>query len=110
MEAPDLSSGELWYSPPGLKKLFLRDGHAGPDYGQLCQPDYPSLWAENADVALRYINDAPASHPNIFNNAKLNMDAADPGRLIGVLGILAPEENLGTAKIRQDKALAMAGA
>ena len=69
----------------------------GVNHGQLYKPDYTSLRAENADVALRYINDDPASYPNIFDNAKLNIDAADQGRLIEALRILATGEDLETA-------------
>ena len=69
----------------------------GVDHGQLYKPDYTSLNAENADVALRYINDDPASYPNIFNNAKFDVDTADQERLIQALEVLASGENLETA-------------
>ena len=69
----------------------------GVDHGQLYKPDYTSLNAENADVALRYINDDPASYPNIFNNAKFDVDTADQERLIQALKVLASGENLETA-------------
>ena len=49
----------------------------GPDHGALYKPDYRSLNAENADVALRYIGDDPAAYPNIFDNAKFDTDVAD---------------------------------
>ena len=39
----------------------------GPNHGQLYKPDYRSLNAENADVALRYTGDDPAGYPNIFD-------------------------------------------
>ncbi len=69
----------------------------GVDHGQLYKPDYTSLNAENVDVALRYINDDPASYPNIFNNAKFDVDTADQERLIQALEVLASGENLETA-------------
>ena len=69
----------------------------GVAHGQLYKPDYTSLNAENADVALRYINDDPASYPNIFNNAKFDVDTADQERLIQALKVLASGENLETA-------------
>ena len=69
----------------------------GPDHGQLYKPDYRSLRAENADVALRYINDDPASYPNLFDNAKFDVDEADQARLIEALRVLSTGENLETA-------------
>ena len=69
----------------------------GPDYGQLYKPDYRSLNAENADVALRYIGDDPDLYPNLFDNAKFDVDAADRARLIEALRVLSTGENLDTA-------------
>ena len=53
--------------------------------------------AENADVALRYIDDNPQSYPGIFENAKFYTTEADRRRLIGALKTLASGENLETA-------------
>ena len=69
----------------------------GADYGQLYKPDYTSLNAENADVALRYVGDDPASYPNIFDNAKFKPDGEDQARLIQALKTLASGEDLETA-------------
>ena len=69
----------------------------GVDHGQLYKPDYTSLNAENADVALRYVGDEPERYPNIFNNAKFEVDGADQARLIQALKTLASGENLETA-------------
>ena len=69
----------------------------GPDHGALYKPDYRSLRAENADVALKYIDDDPESYPNIFENAKFDVDAGDRARLIEALKILSTGENLETA-------------
>ena len=38
----------------------------GTDFGQLYKPDYRSLNAENADVALKYVDENPDSYDNIF--------------------------------------------
>ena len=69
----------------------------GADHGQLYKPDYTSLNAENADVALRYVGDDPARYPNIFDNAKFDADEADQARLIQALETLASGEDLETA-------------
>ena len=69
----------------------------GPGYGQLYKPDYTSLNAENADVALRYIDDDPASYPNIFDNAKFDVSGEDQERLIEALRTLSTGEALETA-------------
>ena len=69
----------------------------GADHGQLYKPDYTSLNAENADVALRYVGDDPERYPNIFDNAKFDVDEADQARLIQALKTLASEEDLETA-------------
>ena len=69
----------------------------GPDHGQLYKPDYRSLNAENADVALRYVGDDPAGYPNIFDNAKFDTDVADRERLIQALRVLSTGEDLETA-------------
>ena len=69
----------------------------GPDHGALYKPDYRSLNAENADVALRYTGDDPALYPNIFDNAKFSTDGADRERLIQALRVLSTREDLETA-------------
>lgn len=69
----------------------------GPDHGQLYKPDYRSLNAENADVALRYIGDDPDRYPNLFDNAKFDVDGADRARLIEALRVLSTGEGLETA-------------
>ena len=69
----------------------------GPDHGALYKPDYRSLNAENADVALRYIGDDPDRYPNIFDNAKFDTDGADRERLIQALRVLSTGEDLETA-------------
>ena len=69
----------------------------GPDHGQLYKPDYTSLNAENADVALRYVDDNPDSYPNIFGNAKFDVDEDDQNRLIRVLKTLSTGEDLESA-------------
>ena len=69
----------------------------GADHGQLYKPDYTSLNAENADLALQYIDDDPESYPNLFSNAKFDVDAGDQARLIQALKTLASGENLETA-------------
>ncbi len=69
----------------------------GPDYRQLYKPDYKSLKAENADVALRYTDDHFQSYDNIFRNAKFKPTDADKRRLIDALKTLDSGENLETA-------------
>ncbi len=69
----------------------------GVDYGALYKPDYTSLQAENADVALRYVDDSPASYPNIFDNAKFPIDRQDQQRLIQALKTLDSGKQLETA-------------
>lgn len=69
----------------------------GTDYGRLYKPDYLSLSAENPDVALRYVDDDPASYPNLFRNAKFPVTAADQARLIEALKILSTGEGLDEA-------------
>lgn len=75
------------------EESFARRNY-GPDHGQLYKPDYHSLNAENADVALRYVDDDPDSYPNIFENAKFPVTAADQARLIEALRVLASGEDL----------------
>ena len=69
----------------------------GAHYGKLYKPDYRSLEAENADLALQYIDDRPDSYPNIFENAKFQVSEADQDRLIEALYTLSTGENLETA-------------
>lgn len=66
----------------------------GKDYGQLYKPGYRSLDDENADVALRYIDEDPASYPGIFDNAKFQTSKADEKRVIEALRVLSTGENL----------------
>ena len=70
----------------------------GNDYGKLYKPDYHSLNAENADVALRYIDDDPDSYPGIFENAKFKVSQADQKRVIRSARLSCPPvEKLETA-------------
>ena len=69
----------------------------GVNHGQLYKPDYRSLRAENADVALRYIDDDPSSYPNIFENAKFEAGAEDQAQLVEALRVLSTGEDLETA-------------
>ena len=69
----------------------------GNDHGILYKPDYRSLNDENADVALKYIDDNPDSYPGIFDNAKFEPSGADKERLIEALKTLSTGENLETA-------------
>lgn len=69
----------------------------GEDHGQLYKPDYKSLSDENADVALRYVDDDVASYDNIFRKAKFTVSEKDKKRLIGALKTLSTGENLETA-------------
>lgn len=69
----------------------------GKGYGKLYKPDYRSLNAENADVALRYTDDNFESYDNIFRNAKFKINDADKERLINALKTLSTGENLETA-------------
>lgn len=66
----------------------------GEDHGQLYKPDYRSLQAENADVALRYTGDDPGKYENIFRNAKFKISPVDQGRLIQALKVLSSGEEL----------------
>lgn len=69
----------------------------GADHGQLYKPDYKSLNAENADVHLRYTDDAFESYDNIFRHAKFDITDADKRRVIEALKVLSTGENLETA-------------
>ncbi len=69
----------------------------GTDFGQLYKPDYRSLNDENADVALKYIDENPESYDNIFRNAKFKTSEEDKQRLIDALQVLSTGENLKTA-------------
>ena len=69
----------------------------GNDYGKLYKPDYRSLNAENADVALQYIDEHAASYPGIFENAKFKVSESDQKRVIEALETLSTGENLETA-------------
>lgn len=60
----------------------------GAGHGLLYKPDYRSLEDENADVALRYVDDDPASYSGIFDNARFDTTAADEDRLIDALQAL----------------------
>ncbi len=51
----------------------------------------------NSDVRLRYIDDDPASYPNIFNSAKTAVTDEDKARLIASLKDLTSCENLDEA-------------
>ena len=92
-------NGEAWglfLAVEEPEEAFARRNF-GNDYGKLYKPDYRSLNAENADVALKYIGDHPDSYPGIFENAKLKTSKADQERVIEALKTLSAGENLETA-------------
>lgn len=69
----------------------------GSNHGQLYKPDYKYIDEENADVALKYIDDNPESYDNIFRKAKFNPTEIDKQRLIESLKVLSTGENLDQA-------------
>lgn len=69
----------------------------GENYGQLYKPDYKSLQAENADVALRYTDDDFKSYDNIFRQAKFPVSEEDKKRLIEALRVLSEGGDLESA-------------
>ena len=69
----------------------------GLDHGILYKPDYRSLNDENADIALKYIDDNPDSYPGIFDNAKFTISSDDQSRLIEALKTLSTGKDLETA-------------
>ena len=69
----------------------------GNDYGKLYKPDYRLLNDENADIALKYIDDNPNSYPGIFENAKFKVSKADQKRVIQALKTLSTGKDLETA-------------
>lgn len=74
-------------------EAFIRRSY-GKDHGQLYKPDYKSLKEENADVALRYVDDDPASYENIFRKARFDITREDQMEVIQALRILSTGENL----------------
>lgn len=104
MEVPAPLCSYVWVTVNGEDwGLFLaveepEEGFArrnfGSRYGQLYKPDYRSLNDENADVALQYVDDNPASYDNIFRNAKFEVSYRDQERLIEAIRILNQEEEL----------------
>ena len=89
-------NGEAWglfLAVEEPEEAFARRNF-GRSYGKLYKPDYRSLQEENADVALKYIDDDPESYPNIFKNAKFKISEEDERRLIESLRILSTGEEL----------------
>lgn len=89
-------NGEDW----GLFLAIEEPEHAfakrnfGSRYGDLYKPDYRSLNEENADLALKYIDDDPESYDNVFRNAKFDVSKADQERLIRALKALETGDGL----------------
>lgn len=75
------------------EESFLRRVY-GDEEVHLYKPDYRSLQADNADVALQYLGDDPQNYPNIFDHAKTMASEADQRRLIQALKILDSGEHL----------------
>ena len=104
MEAPAPLRSYVWVTVNGEdwglylaveepEEAFARRNF-GNDYGRLYKPDYKRLDAENADVALKYIDDDPESYPNIFDNAKVDITQGDKERVIEALKILSTGKDL----------------
>ena len=97
-------NGEPWglyLAVEGIEDAFLERnyGNAG---GNLYKPDSMSFGGGrgngggmgSSDVKLQYVDDDPDSYPNIFDNAKTAVTAADKTRLIAALKILGGEGNI----------------
>ena len=78
-EMPELPDGEMPTMPEG----FQVGGNGGPGGGM-----------GSDDVKLQYIDDAPDSYANIFDNAKTDVSKADEERLIASLKKLSAYEDL----------------
>ena len=64
----------------------------GSNHGKIYKPDYRSLKDENADIALKYIDEDIENYPGIFENAKLLTSDADKKRVIEALKTLSLSE------------------
>ena len=78
----------LYLAVEETEEAFL-DRQFGIDHGVIYKPDYKYLEDENADVALRYIDDNPESYDNIFRKALVDITDDDKKRLIEVLKVLS---------------------
>lgn len=96
-------NGEAWglyLAVEGIEESFLARQY-GHDYGALYKPDSTAAGNGKApggmgsdDVALRYIDDAISSYPNIFDNAKTTVTTKDKQRLIAALKALGEQEDI----------------
>ena len=98
-------NGEDWgfyLAVEGLEDSFL-ERNFGADHGALYKPD--DLSGNNArnamgrseDVMLKYIDDDPASYPDIFGSAKTDITRKDQYRLIASLRKLGEQRDIETA-------------
>ena len=97
-------NGEPWglyLAVEGIEDAFLERNY-GSAGGNLYKPDSMSFGGGrgngggmgSSDVKLQYVDDDPDSYPNIFDNAKTAVTAADKTRLIAALKILGGEGNI----------------
>ena len=77
----------LYVAIEEMEESFARRNF-GANHGNLYKPDYMRLEDENADVALRYIDDDFDSYSSIWREAKQNIGNEDKRRVIGALKIL----------------------
>ena len=87
----------LYLAVEGIEDGFLqRNGYTG----ELYKPDSQSAGkggSSDADVKLQYIDDDPASYPNIFEDAKTEVTEEAKQQLIASLKALSSHENLDAA-------------
>ena len=86
----------LYVAIEEMEEAFARRNF-GTNHGNLYKPDYMRLEHENADVALRYIDDDFDSYNNIWREAKQNINGADKQRVINALKVLDSGINLDSA-------------
>lgn len=104
MDVPSPLTSYVWVTVNGEEwGLFLAieepeesfvQRNYGKDSGQLYKPGYKSLEDENADVALKYIDEDINSYEGIFRGAKFNPTKKDQKRLIESLKILSSKDNI----------------
>ena len=72
----------LYNAVEAVEEGFLSRNHLTGPARKLYKPRSTDV---SADALLQYIDDDPASYPNIFDNAKTEITEEDKARLIGIL-------------------------
>ncbi|MBQ4426554.1 MAG: CotH kinase family protein [Oscillospiraceae bacterium] len=90
MSMEDIEGGDMSFDMTGM----YGDGSSFVNGGVMGGAGLGMMFVSSDDLLLKYIDDDPASYPNVFGKAKMKTSYKDEMRLIGALKNLSERDDL----------------